>query len=75
MDIIQYLRTQHLCTDEDVEQILKFVHRKTFAKKELILPVENTSKNMFFIEQGIARVFYAKKDKDVTLYFLQENIV
>jgi len=73
MDIIQYLRTQHLCTDEDVEQILKFVHRKTFAKKELILPVENTSKNMFFIEQGIARVFYAKKDKDVTLYFLQEN--
>lgn len=73
MDIIPYLKTQHLCTAEVVEQISKFVHRKTFAKKELILPAENTSKNIFFIEQGLARVFYAKNNKDVTLYFLQEN--
>ncbi|MBS1747264.1 MAG: Crp/Fnr family transcriptional regulator [Bacteroidetes bacterium] len=73
MDIIQYFKFQHLLTDDITERLSKFIHRKTYTKKELILPTDNNSKNIFFIEQGTARVFYAKKDKDVTLYFLQEN--
>ena len=73
MDIIQHFKSQQLLTDDTAGGLSKFVHRKTYAKKELILPIENSSKNIYFIEQGTARVFYAKKDKDVTLYFLQEN--
>ena|ERR1700757_2249565 len=73
MDIIQYFTIQQLLTNGIAESLSKVVRRKTYAKKELILPIENISRNLFFIEQGTARVFYAKKDKDVTLYFLQEN--
>lgn len=73
MDIIQYFKTQQQLKDDIAEGLSKFVRRKTYAKKDLILPVENNSKNIYFIEQGTARVFYAKKDKDVTLYFLEEN--
>ncbi len=31
------------------------------------------SQQIHFLEQGVARIFYAKKDKDITLHFLQEN--
>lgn len=73
MDIIQYFQQQRLLTESDTQNFSKIIRRKTFSKKETILPIDNTSKQIYFIEQGIARVFYAKKDKDVTLYFLQEN--
>lgn len=73
MDIIQYFKSQQLLTGDTAERLSKFVRRKTYDKKDLILPVDNSSKNIYFIEQGIARVFYAQKNKDVTLYFLQEN--
>jgi signal-transduction protein with cAMP-binding, CBS, and nucleotidyltransferase domain len=73
MDIIQYFQKQQLLTESNIDELSKIIQRKNFSKKELILPNDNTSKKFYFIEKGIARVFYAKKDKDVTLYFLQED--
>ena len=75
MDIELFFREQKILNDKELITLSKFIHRKSFSKKELILPVENTSKQIYFIETGIARVFYAKKDKDITLHFLQENMV
>ena len=46
---------------------------RTYAKKDVILPAENRSKHLYFIEKGAARVFYFRQSKDVTLYFLGEN--
>lgn len=73
MNIIQYFKSQIHLSDKEIQFLLNSVKRKKIRKKDLILPVENTSKNVFFIEEGVARVFYAKKDKDITLYFLDEN--
>lgn len=73
MNILQYFKEMNLLTDRTTEGLSKIIRRKSYAKKEQILPVENTSKQIYFIEQGTARVFYAQKDKDVTLYFLPEN--
>jgi len=73
MDIIQHFQKHQLLTESNANDLSKVVRRKTYSKKEIILPTDNSSKQIYFIEQGIARVFYAKKDKDVTLYFLPEN--
>ncbi|MBS1757299.1 MAG: Crp/Fnr family transcriptional regulator [Bacteroidetes bacterium] len=73
MDIIQYFQNQKLLTESNLQELSKTIHRKIYSKKEIILPIDNNSKQIYFIEKGIARVFYAKKEKDVTLYFLIEN--
>ncbi|NMH25896.1 Crp/Fnr family transcriptional regulator [Flavobacterium solisilvae] len=73
MNIIEFLKTKIELSETEIEQISKIISRKKFDRKELILPVENSSKKIFFIEDGFCRVFYAKKEKDITLYFLQEN--
>ncbi|MBB4805252.1 CRP-like cAMP-binding protein [Chryseobacterium defluvii] len=73
MDVFQYFSSQVRLSDKETELLSHSVRRKKFQKKDLILPVENNSKNIYFIEEGIARVFYAQKDKDITLYFLSEN--
>ena len=73
MEFIEHIRQQISLSQTASESLAKSIRRKVYAKKELVLPVESTSKQIYFIEQGTARVFYAKKDKDVTLHFLQEN--
>jgi CRP-like cAMP-binding protein len=73
MNFIQFFETEILLKGSTLSMLSKSVRRKSYAKKDLILPVENRSKQIYFVEEGMARVFYANKDKDVTLYFLQEN--
>jgi len=75
MNILDFFKTKKLLNDIAAEELAKCIRRKKFSKKELILMIENTSKQIYFIEKGIARVFYNKKEKDVTLYFLQENMI
>ena len=73
MDFIEHIKQQISLSQTASDGLTKSIRRKVYAKKELILPVESTSKQIYFIEQGTARVFYAQKSKDVTLHFLQEN--
>lgn len=73
MEFIDYLRQQISLSSTASDGLIKYIRKKIYAKKDLILPVDSLSKQIFFIEQGIARVFYARKDKDVTLHFLPEN--
>jgi CRP-like cAMP-binding protein len=73
MDFTEYIRQEIFLSQTASEGLTKSISRKVYAKKELILPVESTSKQIYFIEQGTARIFYAKKAKDITLHFLQEN--
>lgn len=75
MNIVDFFESKNLLNDIEAKELAKCIRRKKIPKKELILSIENTSKQLYFIEQGIARVFYNKKEKDVTLYFLQENMI
>ena len=73
MNFIEHINQQISLSQTASDDLTKCIRRKIYEKKELILPVESLSKKIYFIEQGTARVFYAKKDKDVTLHFLQAN--
>lgn len=73
MDFIKYIEQQGSISQATCGNLTKAIRRKTYVKKELILPVENRSKQIYFLEEGIARVFYVVKEKDVTLHFLREN--
>lgn len=53
--------------------LYKSVRTETFKDKEIIMPVNNRSTDVCFIEEGVIRVFYSTTKKDVTFHFLHEN--
>ena len=73
MNFIEYIQSEAGLTEWSLEQFKAIIKRKTYAKRDLILPSDNRSKQIYFIEEGAARVFYLRPAKEVTLYFLNEN--
>lgn len=73
MDLIHYLKDSLSWPDELIEAVDIASSRKMFLKKQVILPVDNYSRSVYFIEQGMVRMFYKKSDKDITHYFFNEG--
>lgn len=74
MELIAFLKQRITLTD-DMEQILdNALVRETFGKHHKLLPINNRSQTIFFLESGLARTFYLREDgKDITHAFLKEN--
>ena len=51
----------------------KICSTTTFKKNELIQPVGHTCKTIYFLEKGIARIFYYKDGVDITEHFAFEG--
>jgi CRP-like cAMP-binding protein len=59
---------------EDVAQNLGALFQKdSFRKGHELLPPNNSSKKLFFIESGLARTHYIKNTKDITHLFYFED--
>lgn len=54
-------------------ELEKICTRATFKKNELIQPVGHTCKTIYFLQKGIARIFYYKDGVDITEYFAFEG--
>lgn len=72
IEYIQHLTKNTLDTDT-INQIRQKVVTKTYKSKEIIVQTDILSKNLYFVESGLARVFYSSEEKDVTFYFMKEN--
>lgn len=74
MEMITFLKQRITLTDE-MEQILdKAIIQETFGKHHKLLPINNRSQTIFFLESGLARLYYLREDgKDVTHSFLEED--
>ncbi|MCZ2101477.1 MAG: Crp/Fnr family transcriptional regulator [Chitinophagales bacterium] len=73
MDFGRYLVENLDLTLEEERDILLIGKNKSFAKGEIILPPDNKSSYIYFIESGLVKMFYFKEDKSITHYFLSEN--
>lgn len=73
MQLIPYLKTTFGWTDDLLEQVERVVVTKTYTKKNIILDTGHYSRNVYFIEQGLLRMFYYKAGKDITHYFFPEQ--
>lgn len=60
--------------DELNELVDEFTPDK-FTKKEIILEAGNFSDMVYFICNGIVRIYYVKEDKEITTWFIKENMV
>lgn len=46
-----------------------------FPKKEIILEAGDFSDSVYFIYKGLVRIYYVKEDKEITNWFIKENMM
>ncbi len=73
MNLKDYLSQHFHLPTEITDDLIFSGERKTFAKGEVILPTNSISKNIYFVENGLVKMFYYKEDKSITHHFLTEN--
>lgn len=60
----------HPLSSELIEHLAKVVNVHNLPNGHLLLKEGDTSKNIYFIEQGFARCYYMKDGKEVTQWFM-----
>src|SRR5690625_6572923 len=73
MQLKNYLSQEFGLSKEILEDISNAGTRRVFSKGEIIVKPGNLSKNVFFIEEGLVKMFYYKEDRSITHYFFSEN--
>lgn len=73
MKFHEYL-SDHYQLPEEILLDLNYSGKRTvFSKGEIILSTQNFSKNVYFVEEGLLKMFYYKEGRSITHYFLPEN--
>lgn len=73
MELIPYLKTRVDLPEHIQNKLDQVFERETFPKGHQLLPPHNYSRKVFFVEEGLMRLFYLKDGKDITHLFWAEN--
>jgi CRP-like cAMP-binding protein len=73
MEIATFFK-QHGINADILEAFMKEkLKTKSYDKGHILLPPEKNSLRIFYVEKGLVRLFYKKKDKDITHAFIGDN--
>lgn len=70
---IQALSMIHSIPPAIVTEMEEQLHTATYPKGHELLSIGKVSKKIYFVEEGVARVFYLKSGQDITDYFAMDN--
>lgn len=56
-------------TDSESDKIIRLAERIELPKQSIFIDQNKTNKYIYFLEQGICRIYYPKQDKEVILDF------
>lgn len=71
--ILSILNQLNLLSHETQSAFLSHIKTKTFRKGEKLVRIGQVPQNFFFVNKGLARVFYIRKNIEVTDYFAIDN--
>lgn len=71
--VIAILGQLYPLTEETTQLFQKILKHKFIRKGELLVRIGQVPENFYFIEKGLARVYYNRNDLDVTDYFAIDN--
>ncbi|MEN9449350.1 MAG: hypothetical protein RJA25_2640 [Bacteroidota bacterium] len=57
----------------ELEELVQEFTPQYFTKKEIILKAGDFSDTVYFITEGLVRIYYVKEEKEITNWFLPEN--
>jgi CRP-like cAMP-binding protein len=70
---IHYLTRINLLSREAREAVLNLCSTVSIQKNKDLQSIGQTCKTIYFVQEGTARIYYYKEDKDVTEYFAFAN--
>jgi CRP-like cAMP-binding protein len=73
MELRKYLEQFKEFSPEMIMEINSAFDSEEYPKGYKLLLPDNRSDKVFFIEKGLARIYYLKDGKDITHYFFKEN--
>ena len=71
--LISLLQQLQPLSNEAIEALDSIIKHKQYKKGELLVRVGQVPENFYFICKGLARVYYVRKEQDVTDYFAIDN--
>ncbi len=71
--LFQYFDSHHRVSAEARAEITRISRTLEFKKNAILQPIGHTCKTIYFLNRGLARIFYFKEDKDITESFAFEN--
>lgn len=60
---------------EEMDELVKHFIPHRFSKKEMILAAGEFSNTAYFVAEGLVRIYYVKEGKEITNWFIKENMV
>jgi CRP-like cAMP-binding protein len=69
MDVMQHLRSIHPLPPAEVQALRAVITVQEHAKDRLVQRPGTACRTLYFVEEGIARIFYRKNERDVTEHF------
>lgn len=74
-NLIQYFKKFNPLSKAGEEAMMKICSRIQVSKNKDLQPIGYTCKTIYFIDKGIARIYYYREGKDVTEFFAAENSI
>ena len=71
--LLDYLQNFEKLSPEAENAILEICAEISFSKNKDLQPIGHTCRTIYFINKGIARIYYLKDGIDITESFAQEN--
>jgi CRP-like cAMP-binding protein len=71
--IISIFRQLHPLSDQTIEKLLVIMKSRSCEKGNTLVRIGQVPEHFYFIEKGLARVFYLRKGHDITDYFAIDN--
>lgn len=72
-DFISAFSRLSVLGDEETEDLRSCLSSKSFGKGDLLLKNGQICKNLYFIDEGVTKIFFAKEDKEFIMRFFPEH--
>lgn len=69
MDVLRHFHSIHALADDDEAALRSVITIGAHAKNKVIQRPGTACRTLYFVEEGIARIFYSKSDSEVTEHF------
>ncbi|MCC6582635.1 MAG: Crp/Fnr family transcriptional regulator [Chitinophagales bacterium] len=70
-----FLRLTPKIVIEELNELVEQFTVDKFSKKQMILKAGEHSDTVYFVYEGLVRIYYVKEDKEITNWFIKENMM
>ncbi len=74
-DFLQYSNQFSPLENEAAEELIQNATTKTFKKGELLLQPGKVCRHLFFINEGLTKMYFISDDKEFIMRFFSENVL